>query len=162
MIITFTEAELKQIELLALIRHHSAGIAVPPKYSKLDALGIDRLGAMGEAALSKHFEWAVSTMLFTNRDDGRDFKTDVGTIQVKTRENPKASLYIQSTRQFRADYGVLCRQVAPDSIEIVGFFTKDAWKRYSEARDFNGTTKYVMSRDYMNHTLNDLIDDTDE
>jgi hypothetical protein len=161
MIITFTDQEMSQIELLALIRHHSAGIAVPPKYSKLDALGIDRLGAMGEAALSKHFNWAVSTMLFTNRDDGRDFKTDSGTLQVKTRENPTASLYIQSTRQFRADYGVLCRLAAPNAIDIVAFFTKDAWKRHSEARDFNGSIKYVMSKDYMNPAVNDIVDGVD-
>jgi hypothetical protein len=158
MIITFTDTEMQQIEYLALIRHHSAGVAVPPKFSKLDALGIDRLGAMGEAALSKHFNWAVSTMLFTNRDDGRDFKTDLGSLQVKTREDPRAGLYIQSTRKFRADYGVLCRKVDDNAIEIAGWFYKETWEKFSEAKEFGGSVKFVLSRDYMNHNIDDLLD----
>ena len=159
MIIEFTPEEMEQIERLALIRHHSAGIAVPPKYHSGTALDIDRLGAMGEAAVSKHFEWAVSTMMFTNRDDGRDFKTDVGSIQVKTREDANATLFIQTTRFLRADFGILCRKASPSSIDIVGWFSKAEWNKYSEVRSFSGANRYVMDRTRMHSNLAELLEE---
>jgi hypothetical protein len=158
MIIEFTESEMEQIERLALIRHHSAGVAVPPKYHKGSALDIDRLGAMGEAALSKHFEWAVSTMMFSNRDDGKDFKTDLGSIQVKTRGDEKATLFIQTSKVFPADMGVLCRQVAPNAIEIVGWFFKETWNKFMEAREMGGGVRFVLPVERMNTDIDDILE----
>lgn len=157
MIIEFTDSEMEQIERLALIRHHSAGIAVPPKYHKGSALDIDRLGAMGEAALSKHFEWAVSTMMFSNRDDGRDFKTDLGSIQVKTRGSETATLFIQTSKTFPADIGVLCRQVGPNKIEILGWFFKEIWNKFVEPREMGGGLRYVLPIERMNTDIDDIL-----
>jgi hypothetical protein len=158
MIIHFTDQEMEQIRRLASIRHHSAGIAVPPKYSKLDAYGIDLLGAQGEAAVSKHFKWAVSTMLFTNRDDGRDFKTDIGTIQVKTRENAQATKYIQSDFKLRTDYGILCRRIDPTTIEIAGWFSKQTFDKYSEIyASQDGRISLSLSVHDMNRNIDELL-----
>lgn len=159
MIIEFTEEEMQQIHRLAEIRHRSAGVAVPPKYSTLDAYGIDLLGAMGEAAVSKHFKWAVSTMLFTNIDDGTDFKQDIGTIQVKTANSPLQRRFYQQKKAFRADYGIMARRLEENSIELFGWFYKETWDKFhEEVVSKDGRLSYALSGDYMNTKIDDLID----
>ena len=157
MIITFTDSEMKQIELLATIRHHSAGVAVPPKFSKLDAFGIDLLGAMGEAAVSKHFQWAVSTMLFSNIDDGIDFRVDVGNIQVKTANSPLQRTFYQQKAAFPADFGIFARRLEDNQIELVGWFYKETWEKFHESKNNDGRTSYYLSADYMNRNFDELI-----
>jgi hypothetical protein len=156
-IVTFTDSELEQIHRLASIRHHSAGIAVPPKYSELDAYGIDFLGAMGEAAVSKHFEWAVSTMLFSNIDDGTDFKQDVGTIQIKTANSPLQRTFYQQKPKFKSDYGIMARRVEPTAIELVGWFYKDTWNKFHTEIYKNDHVSYGLSIDYMNRNMDDIL-----
>lgn len=158
MIITFNDDEMEQIHRLAMIRHKSAGVAVPPKFSKLDAYGIDLLGAMGEAAVSKHFQWAVSTMLFSNIDDGIDFKTSVGNIQVKTANSEYQRTFYQQKAAFPADYGILARRVSENSIELVGWFYKESWDKFHETKNNDGRTSYMLSADYMNRNFNELLD----
>ena len=169
MIITFTDAEMEQIHRLAMIRHKSAGLAVPPKFSKLSAFGIDLLGAMGEAAVSKHFEWAVSTMLFTNIDDGIDFKTPVGSIQVKTASSNYQKTFYQQKEAFPADFGIFARlpeglkdDWEPDylgnSMELVGWFYKESWDKFHEAKEKDGRVSYSLSTDYMNRNFKELLD----
>lgn len=158
MIVTFTEDEMEQIHRLAKIRHHSAGIAVPPKFSKLDAYGIDLLGAMGEAAVSKHFDWAVSTMLFTNIDDGTDFKRDIGTIQVKTASDSRQRTFYQQKKQFKADYGIMARRLSHNSIELVGWFYKETWDKFHSEFQKTEKVSYGLSTDYMNRNIDEIVE----
>jgi|LauGreDrversion4_2_1035121.scaffolds.fasta_scaffold626173_2 hypothetical protein len=158
MIITFTDDEMEQIHRLAMIRHKSAGVAVPPKFSKLDAYGIDLLGAMGEAAVSKHFQWAVSTMLFSNIDDGIDFKSPVGNIQVKTANSEYQKTFYQQKEAFPADFGIYARRTAENTIELVGWFYKETWDKFHEAKETDGRVSYMLSADYMNRNFKELLD----
>jgi hypothetical protein len=158
MLVEFTDEEMEQIHLLATIRHKSAGVAVPPKFSKLDAYGIDLLGAMGEAAVSKHFDWAVSTMLFSNIDDGIDFKPSIGSIQVKTANDPRQRRFYQQNKNFPADYGIYAKRVENNVIELVGWFYKQYWDKFHEVSDSEGRTSYFLSSDYMNSNFSELLE----
>lgn len=158
-LVKFTDDEMKQIHRLAAIRHHSAGVAVPPKFSKLDAYGIDLLGAMGEAAVSMYFEWAVSTMLFTNIDDGKDFKTDIGTVQVKTANDPRQKTFYQQKPSFKADYGIFARRLDETTIELVGWFYKETWDKFHINLSDNGKSSYGLSADYMNKHMDELTEE---
>ena len=171
MIIQFSDTELEQVHRLAMIRHNSAGIAVEPKYSKLSAYEIDLLGAMGEAAVSKLFEWAVSTMLFTNKDDGVDFKTSVGSVQVKTAASFKQLNFYQRVPAFVADLGLFAR--LPEElpigderefddlgfrVELVGWFTAEVWR--SKHRVFtndSGRVSYRLPVSEMNRNFSELV-----
>jgi hypothetical protein len=159
MIIEFTESEMEQIHRLAQIRHHSAGIAVPPKFSELDAYGIDLLGAMGEAAVSKHFKWAVSTMLFSNIDDGIDFKSPVGSIQVKTANSALQKRFYQQKKAFPAEYGIMARRVEPNAIDLFGWFYKETWDKYHEEAPskFEGKISYSLPGECMNQNIDELV-----
>lgn len=176
MIITFTDDEMEQIHRLAMIRHKSAGVAVPPKFSKLTAYEIDLLGAMGEAAVAKHFEWAVSTMLFSNIDDGIDFKTSIGSIQVKTAADYRQKNFYQQKTEFPADFGVYARlteAISPEvyardnylgnSIELVGWFYAETWNAHAEeVTNDSGRSSYRLSTDWMNPKIDELVHFDDE
>jgi hypothetical protein len=154
-IVTFTHEELEWVRQFAKKINADKESAMVSSTRTLNAQGQDEvnyIGFKGELAVGKWLDLPMNGKVILSGDEGFDFYTVGGTIEVRSTSYVTGRLVYDRVEDFVTNYAVLVVPHENESVRLAGWVGHDGFVSMCYPKDLGHGVRYVMNQ-YQLHPM---------